>query len=142
MIILLQCDSKAPLPRSLSPEIPREFLNSGGFAADRRERERPNRRRPVRYVNVGAASVQVHADPVESHPPPQPTVGVRRRGARRALPALRQGHQHQVQCRRQQEPGLRRIRRAKPGYFDGVVLRFVLRTCTDSWQDRVYPVFQ
>lgn len=57
-----------------------------------------------------AAAVQVHAAAVEGDPPEEPAVGLHGGGAGRAREPLRQGRQHEMQRRRQPEPGLRRIR--------------------------------
>jgi hypothetical protein len=58
-------------------------------------------------VDLRAAPVPVHPDPIEGPPPPQSPMGVHRGGAHRALQALRQDRQHQVQRRGQSQPGLR-----------------------------------
>ena len=57
-----------------------------------------------------AAAVSVHADAVEGAARSKPAMGVHGGGARCPLRALWQDRQHHVQRRRQQEPGLRRIR--------------------------------
>lgn len=75
-----------------------------------------------------AAAVQVHAAAVEGDPPEEPAVGLHGGGAGRAREPLRQGRQHEMQRRRQPEPGLRRIREyPSPFCICGLQKRFV--TC-------------
>jgi hypothetical protein len=101
-----------PYPSALRPSTKRR--NPTLWLLRPRPRPRPSAHQPNVVGRRWGAAVPLHADAVQGAAPAEPSVGVRGRGARRALQAFRPHRQHQERRRRQPQPGLCRVRKSSP----------------------------